>query len=119
MRVRETEGSGKTLFWPANLAGRASAEYRGRAGYVVDWTLPWERDWCKGQEYKLEPAPDDAEPSKITLKQAIKEIQRLNGTVPEPPKTVQKQKAENAAAAPEPDKSEVPPVAPPPKKENS
>lgn len=32
--------------------------HRGGAGYVVDWTQPLERLWCKGQEHKLENVPE-------------------------------------------------------------
>lgn len=33
--------------------------YRGGPGYVVDWSHPLERLWCKGQEAKLENVPED------------------------------------------------------------
>lgn len=32
--------------------------YRGGPGYVVDWTEPLERVWCRGQEHKLENVPE-------------------------------------------------------------
>lgn len=120
MRVKDLPYARKTLFWPASLVGAANRDVRGGGGYVVDWTLPYEREWCAGQEYKLEPAPDDAQPTPITLKQALKEIARIKGEVPEPPKTVQEQKRENAQAAPKPEQAELPTVAPrpQPKKED-
>lgn len=118
MRVKSIPHGRKTLFWPHALVGKSDTDIRGSAGYVVDWTLPWERAWCAGQEYKLEPAPDDAIPDRIELKQALREIARIKGETPGPPKTVAAQKTENQAAAPEPAKSSVPPVAPPPRKES-
>jgi len=49
--------------------------YRGGPGYVVDWSHPLERLWCKGQEHKLENVPDDelaqASPSPLGHPQAI------------------------------------------------
>jgi len=107
----------KTIFWPAELVGRPDTDVRGTAGYIVDWTLSWERDWCKGHEYKLEPAPDDAVPDEVELKQALREIGKRQGLVEQAPKTVKAQKDENAEAAVD-GMFSAPPVAPAPKKES-
>ena len=49
-------GNGCVLNWPPSIEQQYPA--RGRIGYVVDLDAPLEREWCKGQEYKLAPAPD-------------------------------------------------------------
>lgn len=54
--------------------------YRGSAGYVVDWTQPLERLWCKGQEFKLENVPEaelaSAKPTPHTHPQAVIALQK-------------------------------------------
>jgi len=54
------------LYWPDNVAPR-DTQYRGGAGYVVDDAAPCEAAFLKGQEHKLEAAPDGAVASPITL----------------------------------------------------
>lgn len=62
--------NGCHLHWPPTMAG-AEKSYRGGPGTVVDLDAPLERDWIKGQEYKLEDAPKDAEPTELELPNAI------------------------------------------------
>lgn len=45
---------------------------RGGPGYVVDLDAPLEAEWCRDQEWKLEPAPEGSTPSKITSPQALR-----------------------------------------------
>lgn len=107
----------KTLFWPASLVGRANTDARGVHGYIVDWSLPHERDWCAGQEYKLEPAEDSAIPDPVEMKQAVRFLRSLKPA--EPPKTMPEQLAENdqaSAEAAEAEQPDLPGVAPAPKR---
>lgn len=60
MRVR---GNGCVLYFPQSF--QHPELLRGGRGLVVDMDAPFEREWCAGQEYKLEPAPADAVASPI------------------------------------------------------
>lgn len=51
-RVKE----GHNLTWPSGWPLGDKGRIRGRAGYVVDISAPFETDWCDGQQHKLEPA---------------------------------------------------------------
>ena len=55
---------GSHFHWPEGL-GPTKDRYRGGEGTVIDLDAPFESEWCKGQEYKLEDAPAGAVPSKI------------------------------------------------------
>jgi hypothetical protein len=59
-----------TLNWPVGIADPMDPR-RGPRGYVVDMDAPLERQWCAGQEYKLEPAPKGAKPSPIEHARAL------------------------------------------------
>lgn len=52
------------------------ARIRGTRGYVVDLDAPCEAEWCKGQEHKLEPAPEATEATKIVHPQALALIRK-------------------------------------------
>lgn len=57
--VRVKVGSGYFLHWPKEFAQDSQGtRARGGEGYVLDWTSAHEREWCKGQEHKLEDVPD-------------------------------------------------------------
>lgn len=57
--VRVKVGSAYFLHWPSDFAQDAQGtRARGGEGYVLDWSSPHEREWCKGQEHKLEDVPD-------------------------------------------------------------
>lgn len=100
----------KALHWPQNIADGPRLNKDGLPRpYVVDWSDPVEREVCKGQEYKLEPAPDDAEPTPITSRPALKAMARMrNEPEPEPEKTVADKVAENHEAAKAPEAAELP-----------
>lgn len=61
--LHRVRGNGCVLHFP--LSFDHPELVRGGQGYVVDLDAPLEAEWCKGQEYKLEPAPADAKPNAI------------------------------------------------------
>lgn len=61
---------GEHLHWPTTVAD-GEKRYRGGEGYVVDMDAALEREWCAGQLYKLEDAPNSALPSEIALPNAL------------------------------------------------
>lgn len=68
MRVR---GNGCQLYFPETFR---DGRYRGREGYVVDLDAPCEREWCRDQMHKLEPAPDAKAADEIKHPVALKRI---------------------------------------------
>jgi hypothetical protein len=69
MKLMQVKGRW-TLNWPVGVADPMDPR-RGPRGYVVDMDAPLERQWCAGQEYKLEPAPHGAKASPITHARAL------------------------------------------------
>lgn len=61
--LMQVRGNGCVLYFPQTF--QHPELLRGGRGYVVDLDAPCEREWCKGQEYKLEPAPAGAKPTPI------------------------------------------------------
>lgn len=72
MRVKAS----RHLHWPESFTTKDGL-HRGAPGYVVDLDAPFEREWCKGQEHKLEAAPVGAEVSEIAHPRALRELREL------------------------------------------
>jgi hypothetical protein len=81
MKLMQVKGEW-ILNWPALVLGPYEVPKRGTRGYVVDLDAPLEAaTFCKGQEYKLEPAPKGAQPSALENSKArmmVAEWQRKN-----------------------------------------
>lgn len=87
MKLMQVKGRW-TLNWPVGVADPMDPR-RGARGYVVDMDVPLERQWCSGQEYKLEPAPHGAKPSPIVHARALaalRDWERKNAPTKEAPK---------------------------------
>lgn len=67
--------SGRAYHWPSNYG---KDPVRGLAGTVIDLDAPKEREWAKGQEHKLEPAPEGAVPTPIKHPVALRAIEALS-----------------------------------------
>lgn len=72
MNLMQVRGGGALLMWPTQLAN--PDRIRGTAGYVVDLDAPLERELCKGQIHKLEPAPEGSKPARIVHPGALRLI---------------------------------------------
>jgi len=70
MDLQRVKGNGCQLYYPITFPEQT--RYRGAEGYVVDLDAPGEREFCKGQEWKLEPAPDGSTPDAIRHPTAMK-----------------------------------------------
>jgi hypothetical protein len=68
----------KHLHWPEDLLGGdyGAAVVRLAPGGIVDLDAPLEREWCKGQEYKLEPAPANSKATPIEHPAALRAIRK-------------------------------------------
>ena len=88
-----------TLLWTKPLTPRTGPP-RGREGYVVDLDAPFEEEWCKGQEFKLEPAPDATETGSLDESPAAmnKRKKAMRGIERAQPEPVEKATRRTAAA---------------------
>lgn len=107
MNLRRVHGK-FILFYPYSFP--ENQRFRGSAGYVVDLDAPLEAEWCAGQEYKLEPAPDAKAATPIEhpiAARMIREHQAANPgqqapvapTPPDPPAQTEAPAATSASTA--------------------
>jgi hypothetical protein len=68
---------GRYLHFPEAF-GPIENRGRGGPGHCVNLDAPFEREWCKGQEHKLEPAPKGAMPNAIVHPIALRMIRDLD-----------------------------------------
>lgn len=78
----KVRGNGCVLYFPRTLP--QSDLLRGGKGYVVNMNAPCEREWCAGQEWKLEPAPEATEADRITNRAALAEIAKAKAVAATP-----------------------------------
>lgn len=87
MKLMQVKGEW-ILNWPPLVLGSYEVPKRGTRGYVVDFDAPLEASlFCKGQEYKLEPAPKGAKPDELANSKArmmVAEWARKNAPKGEP-----------------------------------
>lgn len=68
----KVRGNGCILVFPYTFPEHD--RFRGSKGYVVDLDAPCEATWCKGQEHKLEPAPEAKAANPINHPLAVRAI---------------------------------------------
>lgn len=91
--------SGGHVYWPETF-GRKT--YRGGEGYVIDSAIELEREWCKGQEFRLEDAPDATAATPFDHPRALHAIAALEQAKNPAPEPVRYQQPSGAPQARKP-----------------